>query len=208
MAFLIDEAFLPATLTAPSMTDQQFAEFCSEHPDLSFETTAEGFLIVMPPNYTLTGARNSRIDFQLCGWAIQDKRGVANDSCTGYVLPNGARRSPDASWVSKSGIRGLSPESLQAYWRLCPDFVIELRSKFDRLDTLREKMREWMANGAKLGWLIDPDRRAVEIYRPGREPELLIGLESIAGEGPVEGFLLQLAPVWDPLAGVYCETRK
>ena len=200
MAFLIDEAYLPATLTVGPMGDEQFAEFCSEHPDLFFEMTAEGELVVMPPNYSLTGTRNSEIDWQLRTWAKQDKRGVANDSCTGYVLPNGARRSPDASWVPKSRIRELNSESLEGYWHLCPDFIIELKSRSDRLRTLRAKMQEWLANGAQLGWLIDPSTRTVEIYRPGREPEVLAGVESVQGEGPVDGFTLRLAPVWDPLA--------
>ena len=152
MAFLIDEAFLPATLTAPPMTDEEFAGFCSDHPDLQFEMTAEGELIVMAATFSLTGARNSRINRQLGNWADLDGRGVVNDSSTGYVLPNGARRSPDASWVSKDQIQKLSPESLQGFWPLCPPFVIELKSESDRLRTLRAKMREYLANGAELGW--------------------------------------------------------
>ena len=200
MAFLIDEAFLPATLTVPPMTDEQFAEFCAEHPDLFFEMTAEGNLIVSPPNYSLTGSQNSEIDWQLRSWAKLDKRGIANDSSTGYVVPSGARRSPDASWVLKTKVRQLSQKHLETYWHLCPDFVIELRSKSDRIRPLRDKMQEWLLSGAQLGWLIDPESRTVEVYRPGREPEVLAGVESVPGEGPVEGFVLILPPIWDPLA--------
>jgi len=180
--------------------DEQFAELCAEHPDLFFEMTADGELIARPPAFTLTGARNSEINYQLRSWAKQDKRGVAQDSSADYVLPNGARRSPDASWVSKTRIRDLSPESLESYWHLCPDFVIELKSNSDRLRTLRAKMQEWLANGAQLAWLINPDTHTVEIYRPDREPELLTSVDSIQGEGPVDGFVMHLAPVWDPLA--------
>ena len=200
MAFLIDEHYLPATLTVPPMSDQGFADFCAEHPDLFFEMTADGELLVMPPTFSFTGTQNNEILRQLSNWARQDGRGVASDSSTGFVLPKGARRSPDASWTLKSENAKLSPESRNGFWHLCPAFVIELRSKSDRMRTVREKMREYIANGAQLGWLIDPGTRTIEIYRPDRELEVLTGVETIAGEGPVEGFVLRLAPVWDPLA--------
>jgi Uma2 family endonuclease len=200
MPFTIDEAFLPAILTAPPMNDEQFAEFCSEHPDLFFEMTAEGEIIVMPPNFSLTGVRNREITGQLDRWATEQSEGIVGDSSTGFVLSNGARRSPDASWTARSEVDKLPRESLQGYWHLCPAFVIELRSHFDRLPALRAKMREYMANGAQLGWMIDPEARTVEVYRPGSEPELLTGVDSISGEGPAAGFVLDLTRVWDPLA--------
>lgn len=201
MPFLIEDAFLPATLTAPPMSDQQFADFCAEHPDLSFETTADGEIIVMPPNFSKTGARNLEICVQLGMWARKDGRGIANDSSTGYLLANGARRSPDASWTAKDEIRKLSPESFEGYWHLCPAFVIELRSLSERLPVLQAKVRECIANSKQLGWLIDPETRTVEVYRPDREPEKRAALDSISAEGPVEGFVLDLRTVWDPLAG-------
>jgi Uma2 family endonuclease len=200
MAFVIDDAFLPATLTAPPMTDEEFAAFCAEHPDLFFEMTAEGELIVMPPTYSCTGLQNSEIDTQLRTWAKKDGRGLAPDSSTGFVLPDGARRSPDASWTLKSRVAQLDPASRSGYWHLCPDFVIELRSSSDRPRKLRDKMQEYLANGAQLGWLIDPDRRSVAIYRPGAEVETRTDIDSIAGEGPVTGFVLDLRFVWNPLA--------
>lgn len=201
MPFTIDEAFLPATLTAPPMTDRQFADFCAEHPDLFFEATAEDQIIVMPPNFSVAGARNLKIAMQLGIWAHKDGRGIANDSSAGFRLPNGARRSPDASWTPKEEIRKLPEESLEGYWHLCPAFVIELRSHSDRLPVLRAKMEEYLANGARLGWMIDSESRTVEIYRPDRAPETLTGVDFISGEGPVEGFVLDLRTVWDPLAG-------
>ena len=200
MVFTIDEAFLPATLTAPPMTDEEFAEFCAEHPDLFFEMTAEGVIVVMPPNYSLTGAQNLELLGQLRNWTRMDSRGIAGDSSSGFVLPNGARRSPDACWTSRAKIEQLTDESLRGYWHLCPDFVVELKSRTDRIRALREKMAEWIDNGAQLGWLIDPDKRTAEIYRAGREPELLTEATTIHGEGPVEGFALDLSKVWDPLA--------
>ncbi len=199
MAFVIDDAFLPATLTAPPMTDEEFAAFCAEHPDLSFEMTAEGEIIVMPPTYSLTGARNAEISGQLRTWARSDGRGIACDSSTGFVLPNGARRSPDASWTLKSRIEQLDPASRERYWHLCPDFVIELQSTTDRPRILKDKMREWSANGAQLGWLIDPAQRSVAIYRTGGAVEVHANLDSITGEGPVAGFVLDLSFVWNPL---------
>src|ERR1017187_8578282 len=107
MAFVIDEAFLPATLTSPPMTDEEFANFCSEHPDLFFEMTADGSVIIMPPNYSLTSARNQEIGAQLQNWATLDGSGIATDASGGFVLPNGARRSPDAAWTSKAHLREL-----------------------------------------------------------------------------------------------------
>ena len=199
MAFLVDEAYLPATLTAGPMTDEAFAQLCAEHPDLNLELSANGDLIILPQTYTWTGARNNEISRQLSNWARQDKRGVAFDSSTGWLLPNGARRSPDAAWILKQRIQALDPAAFSRYWPVCPNFVIELRSQSDRLRVLREKMGEWLANGARLGWLIDPEVRTVEIYRPGEEAETRAGASSVAGEGPVEGFVLDLAPVWDPL---------
>jgi Uma2 family endonuclease len=199
MAFTIDEAFLPAILTAQPMTDEQFATFCSEHPDLFFEMSAEGELIVMPPNYTLTAYRHRAILTQLDRWAQIDGRGGVADAAGGFVLPNGARRAPDAAWTLTARVRALAPEMLERYWHLCPDFVIEVRSPTDRWRTLREKMREWIDNGAQLAWLIDPETRTVEIYRPNGGVEVLTSPESLHGEGPVEGLTLDLLPVWDPL---------
>jgi hypothetical protein len=109
MAFVIDDAFLPATLSAQPMTDEEFAAFCAEHPDLFFEMTAEGEIIVMPPTYSSTGVRNTKINRQLDVWAEKDDRGVTCDSSSGFVLPNGARRSPDASWTLRTRIEQLAP---------------------------------------------------------------------------------------------------
>ena len=199
MAFMIDEALLPATLSAPPMTNGEFAELCAEHPDLFFEVTGEGDIIVMPPTYSLTGARNFELDGQLRDWARRDGRGIGTDSSTGFVLPNGARRSPNAAWTLKARIAQLNPASLEKYWCLCPDFVIELQSSTDRPRLVREKMQEWMANGAQLAWLIDPEQKSVAVYRLDGTMETLSGIDSITGEGPVAGFSLDLFSVWNPL---------
>jgi Uma2 family endonuclease len=199
MALLIQESWLPATITHPAMSDAQFAALCGEHPDLFFEMTAEGDLLVMPPTHTVTGLRNMEVGLQLALWNRKDRRGYCTEAASGFVLPNGARRSPDAAWTEKSRVARLTPDLQAGFWHLCPNFVIELRSDTDRLPTLRSKMHEWIANGAELAWLIDPERRVVEVFRPGREPEILAGIDRISGEGPVDGFVLELGPVWRPL---------
>ena len=199
MQFAIDECYLPATVTAAPMTDEEFTEFCSAYPDYFIEMTAEGEILIMPPAFSLTGWRNQMINVQLVSWAIRDGRGAATEASSGFLLPSGARRSPDAAWTQKDRLRALTSRSWKGYWHLSPDFVIELRSQTDRLPKLRDKMREWIDNGAQLGWLVDPERHAVEVYRPGREPEILIDPERVLGEGPVDGFVLETKAVWDPL---------
>jgi Uma2 family endonuclease len=194
MSFVISDEYLPATLTAKPMTDEEFMELSTEHPDLLFEMTAEGQLIVMAPTQILTGARNQKIGRHLDVWAEKDGRGIALDSSTGFVLPNGARRSPDASWALTGRIN-----DAELFGHFCPDFVIELRSKSNSLKSLKEKMQEYMENGAQLGWLIDPVKRAVTIYRPNSPPETQTDINSISGEGPLATFTLDLTRVWNPL---------
>ena len=200
MMFTIDDAFLPATLSAPPMTDEEFAAFCAEHPDLRFEMTAEGELIVMAPTYSDTSASNSEVAGELRNWARKDRRGIVCDSSTGFVLPNGARRSPDASWTLKSRVQQLGANRRKSFWHLCPDFVIEVKSDSDRLKTVQKKMREYLEQGAQLGWLIDPENRTVEIYHANGEIDKRVDVNKVEGEGPVAGFVLDLTYVWDPLA--------
>lgn len=200
MALVIEEEYLPATLTARPMSDEEFAEVCAKYPDYFIEMTAEGEIIIMPPNYWYTAAQSGEIFGQLRDWARSDGRGIVVDASGGFVLPNGARRSPDAAWVPKVRVGAMDLKKRDMFWHLCPPFVVEVRSKTDRLPTLRKKMQEWIDNGVELGWLIDPERRAVEVYRPQRPPEILEGIDTISADGPVQGFTLKLAQVWDPLS--------
>lgn len=201
MALTLDQEYLPATLTVAPMTDEQFAEFCSLHPDLSFEATPEGEIIVRAANYSLGSFQNGGIVFQLEAWNRKcGRRGFTSESSGLFVLPSGARMAPDASWTSRENSLTIDPESRERFWHLCPDFVIELKSPTDRMRKLRARMNDWIANGAQLAWMIDAEARIVEIYRPGREPEWLRAPDSVAGEGPVEGFVLDLKEIWDPLA--------
>jgi Uma2 family endonuclease len=138
------------------------------------------------------------LTMQLRLWAKRDGRGRAVDSSVEYVLRSGAARSPDGSWVPHSRLARLTAEQQKKFLRLCPDFVVELRSPSDRLRQVQAKMREWMDNGAKLGWLIDPATRSVYIYRPGQTTERLIDPRRVEGDPPVDGFVLELADIWNP----------
>jgi Uma2 family endonuclease len=197
MTFEISDAYLPATLTVPPMTDEEFAAFCAKHPDLNFEMSAEGELIVMAPTNSDTGLRNCEVAGELRNWSKKDRRGFVVDSSTGFVLPNG---SPDASWTLKSRVEELGSRKRGSFWHLCPDFLIEVRSESDRLKPLQRKMAEYLTQGAQLGWLIDPANRSVTIYRPNGEVETRTGIDQVEGEGPVAGFVLDLTYVWDPFA--------
>jgi Uma2 family endonuclease len=179
------------------LSDEEFFGFCMENSRLRIERDANGEITIMPPAGFETGYRNNDLSRQLGNWAISDGRGVALDSSTEYLLANGAARSPDASWVLKSRLTLLTKQQKRRFVQLCPDFVVELRSLSDRLPALKAKMEEWIENGAQLGWLIDADLRAVCVYRPGRRAEELQGIDHIVGEGPVDGFRLELEAIWE-----------
>lgn len=179
------------------MNDDAFFDWCQENDELRIERTSKGEIEIMSPAGWESGSRNSELSRQLGNWAIEDYRGVTSDSSTGYVLPNRAERSPDASWTLKERLREISPESRRKFLPLCPDFVIELRSPSDGLSKLQMKMEEYLSNGASLGWLIDPVNRTVQVYRPSVDPETLVDPKTVKGEGLVEGFVLELGPVFD-----------
>ena len=189
--------YLPSPLELElKLTDEQFWELCHQHQDLRFERTATGVLIIMPPTGGITGDRNSEINFQLRAWSRQNKLGKVFDSSTGFKLPNGADRSPDASWVKIDRWNALTQEQQEKFVPLCPDFVVELRSPSDALAKIRAKMQEYLENGAKLGWLIDPSRKVVEIYRRDREVEVLHSPTTVSGEDVLPGFVLDLSEIF------------
>lgn len=179
------------------MNDEQFEEFCRLNRDLRIEMTAEGDLIIMPPTFSRTGNRNFKLTTQLGMWTEADGTGVGFDSSALFVLPNGAKRSPDASWVSKSRLASLTEDERAKFLPLCPDFVIELRSSSDSLAELHEKMREYMNNGARLGWLLDPPTRSVYIYGADGAIKELRDAERVEGEPHLAGFVLDLQGIWD-----------
>ncbi len=182
---------------ALEMDDDQFFEFCQVNRELRIERTSEGEIIVMPPTGGETGKRNLSIGGQLWSWVEQDGTGVGFDSSTGFKLPNGAERSPDASWIKLERWEALTPQQREKFAPICPDFVIELRSPSDRVKDLKNKMEEYMDNGARLGWLIDPNSRQVYIYRPGVDVEQLDNPATVKGdESVVPGFVLKLGKIW------------
>jgi len=188
---------LPATLQLNiDLTDEQFFQLCTNNRDLRFERTATGELIIMPPTGSETGDRNADLTYQLRAWSRQNKLGKSFDSSTGFKLPNAAERSPDASWVKMERWNALSAAEIERFAPLCPDFVVELMSPSDSLEKTRAKMREYMDNGARLGWLINRQQQQVEIYRPNREVEILPSPQTLSGEDVLPGFVLDLAEIW------------
>ncbi|AFZ33744.1 protein of unknown function DUF820 [Stanieria cyanosphaera PCC 7437] len=177
------------------LTDEQFWQLCQRNRDYRFERNAQGDLIVMSPTGSDTGRRNIKITTQLEIWNQQTKLGVAFDSSTGFKLPNGAERSPDASWVKKEQWESLTLEEKERFAPICPDFVVELRSKTDALKPLQEKMQEYVDNGTKLGWLIDRQNQQVEVYRVEQEVEIIKSPQTLSGENILPGFVLDLAEI-------------
>jgi Uma2 family endonuclease len=179
------------------VTPEQFTELAINNPDLRLELTHTGELIVNPPAGGESGQRNSSINAQLHNWfENHENLGVIFDSSTGFTLPNGAIRSPDASWISRERWDALTPQQRRSFVPLCPDFVVELRSASDSLSKLQKKMREYQNNGTKLGWLIDPQNKQVEIYRPQQEVEILESPIELSGENILPGLILKLQRIW------------
>ncbi|MBI1747575.1 MAG: Uma2 family endonuclease [Acidobacteria bacterium] len=178
------------------MNDREFFEFCQLNPELRMERTREGDLIITTPTGGQTGRRNFMLAGLFFAWVESTGTGVGFDSSTGFTLPNGARRSPDLAWVRHSRWAALKEEDKEEFPPLCPDFVVELRSRSDDIDTLKTKMQEYMANGAVLGWLIDPAEKKVYIYQPSAEVTCLVKPKIISGDPVLAGFILDLKRIW------------
>ncbi|WP_107666281.1 Uma2 family endonuclease [Cyanothece sp. BG0011] len=178
------------------LTDEQFFQLCQDNRDLRFERNSNGDIVIMPPTGGETGNRNSSITYQLYAWNLQNKLGVTFDSSTGFKLPNKADRSPDASWIPLEKWEDLTSEQRQKFLPLCPDFVIELRSPTDILKTLQNKMKEYLENGTKLGWLINPKDKKIEVYRQEKEVEILDNPTTLSWEDVLPNFLLDLETIW------------
>lgn len=178
------------------LTQEQFYQLCVNNRDLHIERNANGDLVIMPPTGGETGNRNIEIAYQLQAWSRKNKLGIAFDSSTGFILPNGANRSPDASWIPLTKWDALTDQEKQRFLPLCPDFAIELLSPSDNLAKTQEKMQEYLDNGMVLGWLINPVQQQVAIYRQGKQVEILNAPNNLSGENVLSGFVLDLQPIW------------
>jgi Uma2 family endonuclease len=183
-------------LSTVKFTAEQFDRLCEANPDRSFELTAQGVLVIMPPVGVESGNYESELGVDLGIWNRQTRLGKTFSSSTVFTLPNGSKRSPDAAWVELSRWESLSKEERKKFALLAPDFVIELRSETDRLPPLQLKMAEYRDNGVRLGWLINPRDRQVEIYRLDCDVEVLADPLTLSGEDVLPGFTLDLSPIW------------
>jgi Uma2 family endonuclease len=198
MNVALSEADLPVRLRFErTLSDDELWRFCSTNEQLRVERDANGELILMSPPGLEGSSSNAGITAELYIWARQDGRGKVFDATGGFTLPDGSLRYPDGAWVSWQKWNTLPKDERKRFGRIVPEFVIELRSEKDRLRELKAKMLMWIANGVELAWLVDPKRKVVEIYRPGEEPEIHEQPTSVQGDGPVAGFELVMARIWD-----------
>ncbi|WP_424098166.1 Uma2 family endonuclease [Moorena producens] len=178
------------------VTEEQFKILATANREKRLERTANGELIVMPPTGGNTGKRNAQLSAQFVIWNNQTKLGVVFDSSCAFRLPNGADRSPDVSWVKIERWNQLTPEQQDTFPPLCPDFVLELRSRTDTMESLRQKMQEYLDNGISLGWLIDPKNKIVEIYKSQQQVKVLNSPKTLSAEEVLPGFSLNFETVW------------
>jgi Uma2 family endonuclease len=171
------------------MTDEELMRFCAANEMVRVERDANGELILMSPGGSGAGHTNSELIYQLAAWARETNSGATFDSNAGFTLPDGSMRSPDAAWIAWPRWSALTEKQREEFAPICPEFVIELRSPSDRLTELQAKMQMWVANGAEVAWLVDPSRRVVEVYRAGREVEVVEGGSVVEGDGPVAGWV-------------------
>ncbi|NEP19036.1 MAG: Uma2 family endonuclease [Leptolyngbya sp. SIO4C1] len=181
------------------LSDEQFYQLCQNHRDIKFERNASGELIIMPPVGGESGSREADLITDLTIWNRRTQLGLVFSSSTCFRLPNGANRSPDAAWVAIDRWQQLTPEQQKRFPPLCPDFVIELRSQSDLLQPLQIKMQEYLENGLRLGWLINPQARQIEVYRAHQPRSVLENPEVLSGEAVLPGFEMSLATLWGPV---------
>ena len=184
---------LTLNLDKVHLTDAQFYDICQNNRELKFERSPKGELIIMSPVGGESGNREADLIIDLGLWNRQTGLGYTFSSSTIFKLPNGGDRSPDAAWIVRERWESLTPEQRRKFPPIAPDFVIELRSATDSLETLHVKMEEYLDAGVQLGWLIDPQQQQVEIYRPGQEVEVRNMPTDLSGEEILPGFTLRLA---------------
>ena len=178
------------------LTEEQFELLCRDNRDLRIELTAQGELVIMSPTGMKTGWCNSKLTQRVASWTEIDGSGICCDSSTLFTLPNGAKRSPDVSWLRQERVDQLTEEQQAGFAPICPDFVLELRSPLETVRDVQRKMDEYMANGAQLGWMIDPFAKHVYIYRPQQPVVCLENPEAVAGDPLLPGFVLNVREIW------------
>jgi len=205
MQVTLPEDALPARLILNPelrMNDDEYFAFCMANPDVRFERTAEGEIVIVPPAGWESDHQGAVALMQLGIWSERDGRGQFSGSSTEFILPTGAALSPDAAWVSNGQLAKLTNDQLRKFPPVCPEFIIEVMSPSDRLKAAQQKMEEWMRAGVELGWLIYGDKRTVYVYRAGQAgADKRTGIRNLAGEGPVAGFDLDLTAIWAGLPG-------
>jgi Uma2 family endonuclease len=202
MQIALPELHSPATLILDpenGLSEEDYLAFCDANPDLRLERTAKGEIVIVPPAGGESDYRCVEVIGQLRDWAKSTRRGKAFGSSVEFLLRDGAALSPDAAWVSNARLSSLSKAQRRQFPRVCPEFVVEVLSPSDRLPAAQRKMNDWLANGVEVGWLIDGDARCVYVYRQGCEARVLTGIDQLAGEGPLAGFVLELAEIWEGL---------
>lgn len=208
-SFRADEALATASILLRSTTfpltirltepldDEALLEFCALNDSVRIERNPAGELIVMTPAGGKTGNRELYAGREMDLWVEREKKGIAFGSNTGFSLPDGSVRAPDAAWLSSEKWNRLTEEEKGKFLPFCPEFIVEVRSPTDSVNDLEQKMAEWILNGAQLGWLIDPQRKLAMIYRPGSDPETLVQPEFLHGEGPIAGYILKMQRFWE-----------
>lgn len=179
------------------MNDDEFFDFCQRHKDLRIEMEKDGEIIITPPTGSETGIKNFKLTTKFGNWIEKDGSGVGFDSSTGFRLPNGAKRSPDLSWMTLEKWNAIPAAKRKKFAPACPDFVVELRSETDSLEKLQLKMEEYIENGASLGWLIDAGKRRVYVYTQNKNVKILNNPTQISGEPLLKGFTLNLKEIWN-----------
>ncbi|MBP0015853.1 MAG: Uma2 family endonuclease [Roseofilum sp. SBFL] len=178
------------------LTSEQFYQLCQHNPDIKLERSATGQLHLMSPTGWETGRVNTKINLQLALWNEQTQLGEVFDSSTGFDLPNGSDRSPDAAWIAQERWCHLTPEQREKFLPLCPEFAVEILSPSDSLPKTQAKIQEYLDNGCRLGWLINRKQRQVKVYRPGQPPEVLEAPTRVSGEEVLSGLCLDLKAIW------------
>ena len=188
--------YLIKTNSIGGMTEEQFFQFCQENDSINFERNSNGEIIIMAPTGSDTGAFNLGITSQLYSWNAKNKFGIAFDSSTGFTLKNGAIRSPDGAFILKARWDKVAIDDRKKFAHICPDFVIELLSESDHEWALQKKMEEWMDNGCRLAWMINPEKKETMIYRSKGETETKPFHEALNGEDVLPGFTINLTKIF------------